>query len=125
MLPLNLAVVASICAFLIGSASVASDVVPGSELATLHSSFGCAPRRSHDTLDPPDGYASLGVAKINGIRLAIYALRNGARLDDAAGEGRGFADVYDGAGHLIRRFSFRDNLNSPPLVVEYVSIPAR
>ena len=125
MLALNLAVVASICTFLIGSASVASDVAIGAEAANIHSSCDSAAGANQDERDAPEGYAPIGVAKIDGIRLAIYALRNGARLDDAAGEGQGSADVYDSAGHLIRRYSFRENLNSPPLVMEYVSIPQR
>ena len=66
-----------------------------------------------------------GIAKINGTRVAVYAFQNGARLDDEAGEGRGFADVFDSAGHLIRRVSFRENLNSPPRITEYIPLPAQ
>jgi len=44
--------------------------------------------------------------------------QNGAKLDDAAGQGHGVADVFDGAGHLTRRFIFRENLNSPSLFIE-------
>ena len=79
--------------------------------------------RGHRDPGSPEGYSSLGIAKINGIRVAINVLENGARLDDVAGAGRGFADVFDGDGHLIRRFTFRENLNSPPQIIEYVSVP--
>jgi hypothetical protein len=75
--------------------------------------------------DAPPGYSLLGIAHINGRRVAVYAFQNGAKLDDAAGPGQGFADAFDRAGHLIRRFTFRENLNSPPQITEYVSMPAR
>jgi len=42
-----------------------------------------------------------------------------------AGQGTGFADVFDRAGHLIRRFTFRENLNSPPQITEFVYMPER
>jgi hypothetical protein len=79
----------------------------------------------HGVPEAPEGYSSLGIAKINGIRVAINVLENGARIDDIAGAGRGYADVFDGDGHLIRRFAFRENLNSPPQITEYVSVPSQ
>jgi hypothetical protein len=75
--------------------------------------------------DAPAGYSSLGITKINGKRVAVYVFQNGAKVDDVAGQGQGFADVFDSAGHLIRRFVFKENLNSPPQITEYVSMPAR
>jgi hypothetical protein len=117
----KIALIASIGAFLFGSASVASDI-PVSPVVNSRSALNYVDRGSRPP-DGPEGYSSLGIAKINGIRVAIYILENGARLDDIAGPGRGFADVFDGAGHRIRRFTFRENLNSPPQVTEYVSVP--
>jgi hypothetical protein len=67
----------------------------------------------------------LGIAKINGRRIAVYVFQNGAKLDDVAGQGQGFADVFDSAGHLIRRFVFRENLHSPPQITEFVYMPER
>ena len=67
----------------------------------------------------------MGIAKINGGRVAVYSFDNGAKPDDVAGPGRGFADVFDSAGHLIRRFAFRENLNSPPRITEYVPLSAQ
>ncbi len=114
------ALVASISAFLIGSASVASDVsIPA--VANPRAAFKSVDEGHRDP-GSPEGYSSLGIAKINGIRVAINVLENGARLDDVAGAGRGFADVFDGDGHLIRRFTFRENLNSPPQIIEYVPV---
>lgn len=119
----KIALVGAIGAFLIGSASVASDV-PVQAVKYPRSAYKYVDGGRRDAGDP-EGYSSLGIAKINGIRVAIYVLENGARLDDLAGPGRGFADVFDGGGHLIRRFTFRENLNSPPQVTEYVSVPVR
>ena len=119
----KIALIASIGVFLIGSASVASDVsIP--PVANARAAFKYVDGGHRDSADP-EGYSSLGIAKINGIRVAINILENGARIDDIAGAGRGFADVFDGAGHLIRRFTFRENLNSPPQIIEYVSMPPR
>jgi len=67
----------------------------------------------------------LGIANINGRRIAVYVFDNGAKVDDVAGQGEGTADVFDRAGRLIRRFNFRENLNSPPQITEYVFMPAR
>jgi hypothetical protein len=57
--------------------------------------------------------------------MAIYVFYNGAKVDDVAGRGQGSADVFHRAGRLIRRFTFRENLNSPPQITEYVFMPAR
>jgi hypothetical protein len=119
----KIALVASIGAFLMGSASVASDV-PIPAVANPRAAFKCVDAGHRDP-GSPEGYSTLGIAKINGIRVAINVLENGARTDDIAGEGRGFADVFDGDGHLIRRFTFRENLNSPPQIIEYVPVLRR
>lgn len=118
--PKRIALIASIGAFLIGSASVASDVsFPA--VANARAVFKYV-EGDHTETEGPEGYSSLGTAKINGSRFSVYAFENGAKLDDQAGAGRGFADVFDGAGHLIRRFAFKENLNSPPQITEYVSV---
>ena len=117
----TIALITSIGAFLIGSASVASDgSIPA--VANPRAAFNYVDGGRRDP-DGPEGYSPLGTAKINGTRFSVYAFDNGAKIDDAAGAGRGFADVFDGAGHLIRRFAFKENLNSPPQITEYVSVP--
>ena len=63
------------------------------------------------------------MAQINGRRVSGYVYQNGAKLDDAAGQGHGVADVFDNAGHLTRRFIFRENLNSPALFIEFFTCP--
>jgi hypothetical protein len=132
------ALVISIAAFLIGSAFAAPglDLVarPLNRKSTFKfSNAHMADRgipiaradRAPDEPDAPTGYAPLGIAKINGQRIAVYAFQNGARLDDAAGQGSGSADVFDSSGHLIRRFIYRENLNSPPQVDEFIYMPER
>jgi hypothetical protein len=121
----KITLITSLCAFLIGSASVAPDFAIGAKVVNLDSAFERAVDRAPGDPDAPEGYSTLGIAKINGSRVAVYAFQNGAKPDDVAGPGRGFADVFDSAGHLIRRFAFRENLNSPPQITEYVSVSAQ
>ena len=121
----KISLVTSICALLMGSASVAPDLAIGAKVANLDSAFERADDRAYSDLNAPEGYSALGIAKINGSRVAVYSFQNGARSDDVAGLGRGFADVFDSAGHLLRRFAFRENLNSPPQITEYVPLSAQ
>jgi uncharacterized protein (TIGR03118 family) len=61
----------------------------------------------------PAGYAPFGIANIDGDLFVTYAKQNDAKHDDVAGPGRGFVDVFDTDGHLLRRFASRGPLNSP------------
>jgi uncharacterized protein (TIGR03118 family) len=61
----------------------------------------------------PAGYAPFGIQNIDGSLFVTYAKQNAAKHDDAAGPGRGFVDVFDTDGHLLRRFASRGPLNSP------------
>jgi uncharacterized protein (TIGR03118 family) len=42
-----------------------------------------------------------------------YAKQDAQKHDDVAGPGKGFVDVFDTDGHLLRRFASRGHLNSP------------
>jgi hypothetical protein len=128
--------ITSIGAFLIGTASPAPRLALGAKFVNspikpgnpLMSSVGFPPARVDQAQGDPDapaGYSPLGMAKINGRRVKIYVFQNGAKLNDAAGQGQGFADVFDRAGHLRRRFIFRENLKSPPQIVEFFYMPER
>jgi hypothetical protein len=118
---------------LIGAASTAAGLALNKKVAlksnqvraSQASGFLTNVARAPGDPDTPVGYSPLGIAKINGSRIAVYAFQNGAKLGDVAGRGQGFADVFDRAGHLIRRFIFRENLNSPPQIIEFVYLPAR
>jgi len=63
--------------------------------------------------DIPFGYAPFGIQNINGDLFVTYAKQNATKHDDDAGKGRGFVDVFDTEGHLLRRFASRGALNSP------------
>lgn len=137
MLAFKTTLVASIGAFLIGAASVAPDMAVGAQVVNSDSAPASGGERKSGFAFPVNadwanfgpgdgaGYSALGIAKINGKPIAIYAFQNGAKLNDITGQGQGFADVFDSAGHLLRRFTFRENLNSPPQIMEYVALPAR
>ncbi len=121
--------IVSIGAILIGTVSAAPGFARAGESGNSRLSGVESPAlpadRASDDSDALAGYSPLGIAKINERKFAVYAFQNGANLNDAAGSGQGFADVFDSAGHLIRRFVFKENLNSPPQITEYVSMPAR
>ncbi len=115
-----------------GSAHVSRVSAPVTSSPHALTSGACAVASGTSTSPGSDGpadssedlsqYSPLGFTKINGGRFAVYGLRNGAKLDDLPGPGQGFADVFDCAGHLIRRFTVSENLNSPPQIIEYISV---
>jgi uncharacterized protein (TIGR03118 family) len=61
----------------------------------------------------PAGYAPFGIANIDGDLFVTYAKQDTQKHDDDAGRGRGFVDVFDTDGHLLRRFASRGTLDSP------------
>ncbi|RZF24352.1 TIGR03118 family protein [Paraburkholderia sp. UYCP14C] len=61
----------------------------------------------------PAGYAPFGIANIDGDLFVTYAKQDKQKHDDDAGRGRGFVDVFDTDGHLLRRFASRGTLDSP------------
>ncbi len=139
MVAFKTTLIASIGAFLVGAASAATGLAlntrvansdfalkSGREFRNTRVGLPVTPvERTHGDPVTPAGYSPLGIANINGRRVAVYAFHNGAKVNDAPGRGEGFADVFDRAGRLIRRFNFKENLNSPPQITEYVFIPAR
>src|SRR2546426_11188664 len=63
--------------------------------------------------DLPAGYAPFGIRNIGGTIYVTYALQDAAKHDDVRGEGHGFVDAFDTAGHLLRRVASKSQLNSP------------
>jgi uncharacterized protein (TIGR03118 family) len=61
----------------------------------------------------PHGYAPFGIQAVDGHIVVTYAQQDAAAEDDVAGPGKGFVDVYDSAGVLLRRFARRGPLNAP------------
>jgi uncharacterized protein (TIGR03118 family) len=66
-------------------------------------------------VDPniPAGYAPFGISLIDGDLFVTYALQDASKHDDTPGPGRGFVDVFDTDGHLLRRFASRGTLDAP------------
>jgi hypothetical protein len=124
--------VASIGAFLIGAASaptqlaLSRNVIDSTVKSSNQRASDAALDRAdsaHSDPDAPAEHSPLGIAMINGRRIAIYNFQYGANLNEAATQGRGYADVFDSAGHLKRRFIFRENLNSSPRIMEFIYLP--
>jgi uncharacterized protein (TIGR03118 family) len=63
--------------------------------------------------DIPSGYAPFNIVNVDGDLFVTYAKQSADKQDDAAGPGRGFVDVFDTDGHLVRRFESHGRLNSP------------
>ena len=61
----------------------------------------------------PHGYAPFGIQAINGDLVVTYAKQDDAKVDNVAGAGLGFVNVYDPTGKLVQRFAARGALNAP------------
>jgi uncharacterized protein (TIGR03118 family) len=61
----------------------------------------------------PAGYAPFGIQAVNGGIVVSYAKQDADAEDEVAGPGKGFVDVYDTGGSLLRRFAARGALNAP------------
>ncbi len=63
--------------------------------------------------DIPAGFAPFGIQNIDGVLFVTFAKQDAAKHDDVAGPGKGFVDVFDTDGNLLKRFAARGTLNSP------------
>lgn len=61
----------------------------------------------------PSSYAPFNVQVLNGKLYVTYAKKNPGTIDDLAGAGHGFVDVFDTSGHLVKRLVQHGALNSP------------
>ena len=61
----------------------------------------------------PPGYAPFGIHNLDGQIFVAYAQQDHKREDEVAGPGKGFVDVFDTSGNLIRRVVSNGNLNAP------------
>jgi uncharacterized protein (TIGR03118 family) len=66
----------------------------------------------------PDRYAPFGIESVSGHVVVTYAKQDADAEDDVPGAHRGFVDVFDKRGDLLRRFASRGPLNSPWGVVK-------
>jgi uncharacterized protein (TIGR03118 family) len=61
----------------------------------------------------PAGYAPFNVQELAGQLYVSYAKQDATLHDDAAGSGRGFVDVFNNDGGLVRRLISHGQLDSP------------
>ena len=62
----------------------------------------------------PAGYGPFGIANINGQLYITYALKKlPDMMDDSAGPGFGYIDIFNPDGSFVKRFASQGNLNSP------------
>ena len=61
----------------------------------------------------PRGFAPFNVATIGGKLYVSYAKQGAGAVDDVAGRGNGFIDVFETDGHFDGRLVSRGDLNSP------------
>lgn len=61
----------------------------------------------------PAGYAPFNIQNISGELYVTYALQDGTGQNDAPGAGRGYVDVFDTNGNMIKRLISGGPLNSP------------
>jgi uncharacterized protein (TIGR03118 family) len=97
-----------------GTFLYASDFHNG-RVDVFDSSFGPVVLGAGAFTDPtlPPGYAPFGIQNIGGIIYVTYALQDADAHDDVPGEGHGFVNAFDTAGHLLGRVASQGPLNSP------------
>jgi uncharacterized protein (TIGR03118 family) len=61
----------------------------------------------------PAGFAPFNIQNIKGELFVTYAAQDGDKHDDVPGPGYGYVNVFDTAGHLLRRFASTGVLDSP------------
>lgn len=61
----------------------------------------------------PKGFAPFNIVNLNGSLYVAYAKQDSAGMDDVAGPGNGYVDIYDMSGNLTTRLIAGGALNSP------------
>ncbi len=61
----------------------------------------------------PAGFAPFGIHNINGNLYVTFAKQKPDKMDDLAGPGNGFVDVFAPSGTMLQRLVTRGRLNSP------------
>jgi uncharacterized protein (TIGR03118 family) len=61
----------------------------------------------------PHGFAPFNIQNLGGMLYVTYAKQDSLKHDDDPGVGRGFVDVYDLTGHLLKRLVRHGRLDSP------------
>jgi uncharacterized protein (TIGR03118 family) len=76
-------------------------------------SFGLVPDSGFVDSSLPSGYAPFGIQTIGDRIFVAYAKQDEDAEDEVAGQGLGFVDAYDTAGHLLARVALHGQLNAP------------
>ena len=61
----------------------------------------------------PAGYAPFNISNVGGNLYVSYAKQDTAKKDEVSGNGKGFVDVFDTKGVLVRRLQHGNFLNAP------------
>jgi uncharacterized protein (TIGR03118 family) len=85
------------------------------KIAVWNSTFGADATLNAKFIDNqiPSAFAPFGIQNISGQLWVTYARQDAAKHDPVVGVGRGFVDVFDTDGNLLRRFAQRGVLNAP------------
>jgi uncharacterized protein (TIGR03118 family) len=85
------------------------------KIAVWNSSFGADAMLNGKFVDStiPSTFAPFGIQNILGQLWVTYAKQDTPKHDPVVGAGRGFVDIFDTDGNLLRRFATRGVLNAP------------
>jgi uncharacterized protein (TIGR03118 family) len=85
------------------------------KIAVWDSKFVANPALNAKFIDNtiPSTFAPFGIQNINGQLWVTYAKQDTKKHDPVVGAGRGFVDIFDTDGNLIRRFATRGALDAP------------
>ncbi len=61
----------------------------------------------------PSGFAPFNIKAINGSLYVTYAKQKPDKMDDMAGPGNGYIDIFTMKGEFVKRFASQGSLNSP------------
>jgi uncharacterized protein (TIGR03118 family) len=89
------------------------------KIAVWNSTFGADTTLNAKFIDNtiPSTFGPFGIQNINGQLWVTYAKQDALKHDPVPGAGRGFVDVFDTDGNLLRRFAERGALDAPWSVV--------
>jgi uncharacterized protein (TIGR03118 family) len=85
------------------------------KIAVWNSTFGADTTLNAKFVDHniPSTFAPFGIQNINGQLWVTYAKQDTPKHDPVVGAGRGFVDIFDTDGNLLRRFATRGVLDAP------------
>ncbi|HEX3385530.1 MAG TPA: TIGR03118 family protein, partial [Mucilaginibacter sp.] len=86
----------------------------GNKIDILDKNFNYVTLNGFHDPNIPAGFAPFNIANIGGKLFVAYAKQKGPdNMDDQAGAGNGYVDIFDTNGTFIKRFASQGTLNSP------------